>query len=457
MAPHPVLIRSSIIAALGGLLFGFDAAVLSGGIGDIKALYELSDAREGFTMASALLATAAGAFLVGRPADVFGRRLMMYVLAVLFLISAIGCAFAWDWYSLLAFRMIGGLGIGGASVIAPMYIAEISPAHLRGRLTALAQFNIVLGILLAYLSNYLISLGNFGDIEWRVMLGVEAVPAMMYLALLGLTPRSPRWLIAKSRDDEARITLQKLGAVDTASLDEEMDSIRESIRSEHHNLNEPFITRRYRVPIMLAVVIAMFNQLSGINAVIYYAPKIFQSAGLGEQASLLSSVGIGFVNLIVTMAAIAVIDKFGRRKLMIVGSIGYILSLSAIAWAFYTQGSITDGERAFSSIGSNTVLIGLIAFIAAHAFGQGAVIWVFLSEIFPTPVRARGQALGTLTHWVMAAAISQTFPMIADRSGGHVFTFYAAMMVLQLVWVLTMMPETKGVPLEKINEKLRIE
>ncbi|MFG0257241.1 MAG: sugar porter family MFS transporter [Phycisphaerales bacterium JB043] len=457
MTTNVYLVRSSIIAALGGLLFGFDTAVISGTIDTLEELFALSPAEKGFTTASALIGTIIGAIAVGRPADVWGRRAMMFVLAVLFLVSAIGCALAWDWYSLLAFRVLGGLGIGGASVVAPMYIAEISPAHMRGRLVALAQFNIVLGILLAFLSNYLVALAGLGDTQWRVMFGVEALPALAYLLLLVVAPRSPRWLVGVGQDDSARATLARLGTQE-GEIDDQLETLRDAIRTEKHNLREPFFRGRYRVPITLAIVIAMFNQLSGINAVLYYAPTIFKSAGLGEQSALLNSVGIGLVNLVTTMAAIAVIDLIGRKKLMLVGSIGYILSLSAIAWAFYTQGSTTaEGEQTFSSLGSSTVLVGLVAFIAAHAFGQGAVIWVFLSEIFPTPVRARGQALGSLTHWVMAAAISQTFPMIAAQSGGHIFTFYALMMVLQLVWVVFWMPETRGVSLEKMHERLGIE
>lgn len=452
------LVRSSVVAALGGLLFGFDTAVISGTVEDLVEQFSLSPAQQGFTVASALIGTILGAMAIGKPADIFGRRTTMFVLASLFFISAVGCAVAWDWWSLLFFRALGGLGIGGASVVAPMYIAEISPAEVRGRLVALAQFNIVLGLLLAYVSNYFVAMGGFEDNQWRWMFGVEAAPAALYFALLFLTPRSPRWLVAVGRDDEARTTLTMLGTDEGHAVDRELSDIRDSLAREQHNLKEPFFQSRYRVPILLAIAIAMFNQLSGINAVLYYAPSIFRSAGFEENAALLNSVGIGLVNLVVTMAAIAVIDQFGRKRLMVVGSIGYIVSLSAIAWAFYTQSGRTEaGEQTFTALGTSTVMVGLVAFIAAHAFGQGAVIWVFLSEIFPTQVRARGQALGSFTHWVMAAAISQTFPMIAEKSGGHVFTFYAAMMVVQLLWVLRVMPETKGVPLEQIEARLGVQ
>lgn len=455
MASRAFLLRSSTVAALGGLLFGFDAAVISGTVDDLVVQFDLSSAQEGFTVACALIGTIVGAAAIGKPSDVFGRRAMMFVLALLFLVSAIGCALAWDWTSLLVFRAIGGLGIGGASVVAPMYIAEIAPSQMRGRLVALAQFNIVLGLLLAYVSNYIVAQFEIGEAQWRWMFGVEAAPALLYFGLLFLTPRSPRWLVAKGRTEEARTVLARLGTDDDEAVDAELASIEHSLKRERDNLKERFFQAAHSAPIMLAIAIAMFNQLSGINAVLYYAPSIFKSAGFEENAALLNSAGIGLVNLIVTMVAITMIDWAGRKRLMIVGSIGYIVSLAAIAWAFYTQGFKNDlGEQAFSTLGAWTVFAGLVAFIAAHAFGQGAVIWVFLSEIFPTQVRARGQALGCFTHWVMAAIISQTFPMIAESSGGHVFTFYALMMVLQLVWVLRVMPETRGVPLEELGRRI---
>jgi sugar porter (SP) family MFS transporter len=374
---------------------------------------------------------------------------VQFAIAVLYFVSAVGSAFAWDWISFLCFRFIGGIGVGGASVLSPMYIAEISPARLRGRLVAVAQFNIVLGILLAFFSNYLLALLDLGASEWRWMFGVEAFPAAAFGLLLFLTPESPRWLVARGRVDEARSVLTRL-STDTGGVEQEVRSIQASLDLEHHSLREPLFQQAYRGPILLAVAIAAFNQLSGINALMYYAPAIFRMAGAGPGAALLQSVIVGGTNLVFTMAAMAVIDHFGRRRLMLVGSIGYILSLATTAWAFYRYGT------AFSAAGSRIVLGGLLVFIASHAFGQGAVIWVFISEIFPNRVRARGQALGSFTHWLMAAVISWTFPMIAAASGGHAFAFYAAMMVLQLVWVLRVMPETKGVPLEEIQKQLGI-
>lgn len=448
------VLACSAVAALGGLLFGFDTAVISGTTEALVAEFNLSPAGKGFTVASALIGTIIGSIAVGRPADIWGRRRVMFLLATLYFVSAVGSALAWNWGSLLAFRIFGGLGVGGASVVAPMYIAEIAPARLRGRLVALAQFNIVLGILLAFLSNYLVSLFDLGDFEWRWMFGVEALPAFAYFLLLFAVPMSPRWLIARGRLDEARAVIEKLGAGLEESVDAFIARVRASLEREHHSLNEPFFQRQYARPILLAVAIAAFNQLSGINAILYYAPAIFKSAGVGESAALLNSVGLGAVNLVVTMLALAVIDHFGRRRLMIVGSIGYIISLSATAWVFYTQGSIAEGAAESGGTAGVLVLISLFVFIASHAFGQGAVIWVFISEVFPNQLRARGQALGTFTHWVMAAAISQTFPMIAEASGGHVFAFYALCMVGQLVWVLLVMPETKGISLEEIQHKM---
>lgn len=444
------LLTAAIIAALGGLLFGFDTAVISGTTAQLRDIYQLSSAGLGFTVASALIGTIFGALLAGKPADDMGRRAVLILIAVLYFLSAIGSALAWDWYSFLFFRFLGGLGVGGASVVSPMYIAEVSPARYRGRLVAITQFNIVLGILLAYFSNFLISRVGLGGEEWRWMFGVEAIPAAAFFGLMFLTPSSPRWLVAQDRSEEAHAVLEKLGT-DTGSVAEEIQEIQASLALERHSLHEPLLQKTYLQPIMLAVAIAVFNQLSGINALMYYAPQIFRMAGAGQDSALLQAVAVGGTNLIFTMAALAVIDHFGRRKLMIVGSIGYIVSLASTAWAFYTFG--TD----FNSFGSAVVLASLLVFIASHAFGQGAVIWVFLSEIFPNRVRARGQALGSFTHWFMAALISWTFPIVADVSGGHTFAFYSAMMVLQLVWVLRVMPETKGVPLEEIQKRFGIE
>ncbi len=453
------LLSSTIIAAMGGLLFGFDTAVISGTTDALTRVYRLNEPwlgieRDGlwlgFTVASALIGTVLGALAVGRPADRWGRRTALVWMAVFYFVSAVGSALAWDWASFLFFRWLGGLAVGGASVVSPMYIAEISPAAWRGRLVAVQQFNIVLGILLAFLSNFIVAQLDLGETAWRWMFGVEAFPAAAFFFLLFATPHSPRWLVAKGRNEEAREVFARLGT-DAGSIDEEIRVIQESLALDHHNLTEPLFQPTYRVPILLAVTIAMFNQLSGINALMYYTPHIFRMAGVGERAALLNAVVIGFTNLLFTMLALTVIDRFGRRVLMLVGSIGYIVSLAATSWAFYTYGA------AFTKTGGIIVLVSLMVFIASHAFGQGAVIWVFLSEIFPNRVRARGAALGSFTLWVMNALISWTFPVFAGISGWMVFAFYAAMMVLQLVWVILWMPETKDVPLEQIQKRLHIE
>jgi SP family xylose:H+ symportor-like MFS transporter len=444
-----VLFSSALIAALGGFLFGFDTAVISGATDRLKDIFELSSFALGFTVASAIIGTVIGAIFAGKPADKFGRRNTLFILALLYLISALGSALAWDWYSFLTFRLIGGLGVGASSVVAPMYIAEISPASIRGRLVALTQFNIVFGMLIAYFSNYFISTFDLGMMDWRWMLGVEAIPAAIFFMLLFTIPFSPRWLISQGRTDEAIAVLKKVGT-DHDDIQSEVSEIKSSLDSKNQGTQEPFFNRKYFKPISLAVMIAIFNQLSGINAVLYYAPHIFKMAGAGDGSSLLQSVAIGGTFTIFTMAALLVIDKFGRKNLMIVGSVGYIVSLGVTAWAFYTYG--TD----FDEMGGLVVLVSLLVFIAAHAFGQGTVIWVFITEIFPNRVRARGQALGSFTHWFMTAVISWTFPVIAEISGGHTFAFYALCMVGQLLWVLFVMPETKGVTLEQIQKRMGI-
>ena len=449
MTTHGFLLRSTVVAALGGLLFGFDTAVISGTTDALRKVFELSSQQLGFTVASALIGTILGAIAVGRPADMVGRRTTLVIMAVLYFVSAVGSAFPWDWYSFLMFRFIGGLAVGGASVVSPMYIAEISPARLRGRLVAVQQFNIVLGILLAFFSNYLLAGMDLGNVTWRWMFGVEAFPAAVFFFLLFSIPRSPRWLVAKGHVEEASHVLALLGT-DAGDVQQEIDAIRQSLATEHDSLQEPFLRRKYAKPILLAVLIALFNQLSGINAVLYYAPQVFQMAGASEGSALMQTMAVGGTNLIVTMLAMTVIDYFGRKALMLVGSIGYIVSLGTVAWAFYTYGA------EFTATGNTIVLGALVLFIASHAFGQGAVIWVFISEIFPNRARARGQALGSFTHWFMCALVSWTFPVIADISGGHAFAFFAAMMVLQLLWVIFIMPETKGIPLEKIQLRLGI-
>ena len=449
------LIWASLVAALGGLLFGFDTAVISGAEGALRNIYDPTYQRlssffgtpafwHGTLVASALVGTIIGSLAFAKPADRYGRRPMLMTMGILYLVSALGSAVAWNAESFTIFRLIGGLGVGGASVIAPMYVAEIAPANMRGRLVAMVQLNIVLGILVAYLSNFIIASYELGNVEWRWMFGVEAVPALAFTLLLFTNPRSPRWLVAQGRDDEAKDVLQMIGG-DKFDISDELNAIRTSLVETRHHLTEKFFQRKYLTPILLAIAIAAFNQLSGINALIYYTRRIFEMAGASGTSALLQSIIIGGVNLTMTAVALTVIDKLGRKKLMLVGSIGYILSLGATAIAFYTD---TTGP---------VVLASLIVFIASHAFGQGAVIWVFIGEIFPNNIRARGQSLGSFVHWIMAAIISLTFPMIAEVSGANIFAFYALCMIGQLLWVIFVMPETKGIPLEEMNKKLGID
>ena len=449
MKSRPTLILSAVVAALGGFLFGFDTAVISGTTHWLEDFFQLSKATLGFTVASAIIGTVAGSLIVGKPADVIGRRNVLYILALLYLLSALGSAMANNWTMFLIYRFLGGIAVGGSSVVAPMYIAEITPARLRGRMVAIVQANVVTGMLIAYLSNYFIASLELGLVEWRWMFGVEAIPAFLFFVLLFFIPLSPRWLMAKGREQEAAGVLEKCGT-DNGSVEEEISEIRASLDMESDHRKEWFFSVKYMKPILLAMAIAVFNQLSGINAVLYYAPHIFRMAGAGSNSALLQSVAIGGTFVVFTMLALSIIDRFGRKKLMIIGSLGYIISLAVTAWAFYTYGT------EFSQAGGKVVLISILIFVASHSFGQGTVIWVFISEVFPNRVRAKGQALGSFTHWIMAAAISWTFPIIADISGGHTFAFYAICMVGQLIWVIFVMPETKGLSLEEIQKRMGI-
>ena len=431
---------STVVAALGGLLFGFDTAVISGTTTALEEVFTLDASLLGFTVASALIGTIIGAFTVGGPADRFGRKRVLIVLAVFYFVSALGSALAGSWIPFLLFRLLGGLAVGGASVVAPMYIAEIAPADRRGRLVAVNQLNIVAGILLAFFSNYLVAQAVNEAVAWRWMFGVEAIPAALFFALLFFIPFSPRWLVKRGREGEARDVLERLGVAD---VERELSEIVASLQAKNQRENERLFQSSYSLPILLVIGIAMFNQLSGINALMYYAPQIFEMAGAGTDAALLQSVAVGGTNLLFTILALFIIDRLGRRFLMLVGSVGTAISLAVVAWQFYVGISSPA-----------LVLAGLLGFIAFFAVSQGAVIWVFISEIFPNRVRSKGQALGTFTHWFMAAAVSWTFPIVAEASGGHAFAFFSAMMVLQLVFVLKAMPETKGLSLEELEVKL---
>ncbi len=439
---NAALIKSAIVAALGGLLFGFDTAVISGATRALTEAYGLSPGYLGVTVSSALWGTILGAMLAGIPADRYGRRASLLVMAALYLVSALGCAFAWSWWALVFFRIVGGLGVGGSSVLGPMYIAEIAPARWRGRLVALFQFNIVSGILLAYLSNYLVGLAGFGAAEWRWKLGISAVPALLFLLMVFTIPESPRWLIKRGRIDEGRDVLRITGETDYA---QEVERIRESVAVEAHPTGGHLFAHKYRFPIFLAVSIGMFNQLSGINAILYYLNDIFERAGFSKVSGDLQAVAVGATNLLFTIVAMSLIDKLGRKKLLLIGAAGTAVCLAGVATVFLTN----------SNYGLLVWL--LVAFIGFFAFSQGAVIWVYLSEVFPTRVRAKGQSLGSFTHWFMNAIISGVFPAIAAISGGIPFAFFAGMMVVQFFVVLSFYPETKGVSLEQMQKQLGIE
>ncbi len=394
----------------------------------------------GITVSSALIGTIVGAMFAGIPGDAFGRRDSLRIMAVLYIVSSLGCAFAWNWPVLVFFRFIGGLGIGGSSVLGPMYIAEIAPANWRGRLVGVFQFNVVTGILLAYLSNFLVGLGHFSiDAEWRWKLGVAAAPAALFLALLFIIPRSPRWLVKKRRVAEARDVLRETGE---QNYEQELQEIVTSIDAEHGHADEPLFQRKYSFPIFLAIAVGMFNQLSGINAVLYYLNDIFAFAGFSKVSGDLQAVAVGFTNLLFTVIAMSVIDKLGRKKLLLVGAVGTAACLAGVA-------------AIFSMKRHQDLLVWLlVGFIASFAFSQGAVIWVYLSEVFPSRVRAKGQSLGSLTHWLMNAAISFAFPTLAAWSRSIPFMFFSAMMVLQFVVVLLAFPETKGLSLEEMQRRL---
>ncbi|MGC8760131.1 MAG: sugar porter family MFS transporter [Bryobacteraceae bacterium] len=442
MRLNTTLVKSTVVAALGGLLFGFDTAVIAGATSALQRLFALSPAMLGLTVASALYGTILGAMFAGIPGDRWGRRASLRVLAVLYLVSALGCALAWNWASFVASRFLCGLAIGGSSVLGPMYIAEIAPARWRGRLVGFFQFNIVFGILLAYFSNYLVGLAGFGDAEWRWKLGVAAAPAALFLLMLYTIPETPRWLAKKQRVDEAGEVLRLNGEPDWQKA---LTEIVASLDAEHGHADEPLFQPKYLKLMLIAIAIGMFNQLSGINAILYYLNDIFARAGFDKVSSDLQAVAVGFTNLVSTIIAMSVIDRIGRRSMLLVGSVGCAASLAGVAWIFSTQAH------------QHLLVWLLVSFIAFFAFSQGAVIWVYLSEIFPTRVRAKGQSLGSFTHWAMNALISGIFPVIAAESGAAPFVLFAAMMVAQFFVVLLFFPETKGHTLEEMQHRLGID
>jgi MFS transporter, SP family, arabinose:H+ symporter len=435
----------SITSALAGFLFGFDTVVISGAEQKIQALWGLSAVLHGLVMGSALYGTVLGSLVGGWPTDRFGRTRTLLFIGILYIISALGCAFANGAAIFAAARFIGGLGIGISTVAAPLYISEIAPPAYRGRLAGMFQFNIVFGIVIAFASNAIIAKAG-GDNGWRWMLGVAALPSLIYTAMCFGLPESPRWLIGRKGDRQAGLRVLHLIEPDLPPerLEAHADEIAAASSSEK-TAAAGFWSWRLRIPILLAFLIAFFNQLSGINAVLYFAPRIFELTGLGEKAALLQSVGIGVTNLIFTFVGLWLIDRLGRRTLLYIGSVGYIVSLGLTAWAFFS-GHVT------------IVPACIFAFIAAHAIGQGTVIWVFISEIFPNRHRAEGQAFGSFTHWIFAALLTTFFPkMVVSFAPGYVFLFFCGMMVLQLVWVKLMVPETRGISLEQMQHKLGIE
>ncbi|NQU88044.1 MAG: sugar porter family MFS transporter [Mariniphaga sp.] len=432
------LYKSSLVAALAGFLFGFDTVVISGAEQTIQSIWNLNSTLHGLAISMALWGTVIGAMIGGIPTEKFGRRKTLLGIGILYLLSALGSAFAPEVYSFMFFRFIGGVGVGISTIAAPLFISEISPPKYRGRLTGMFQFNIVFGILVAYMSNAL--LGGIENNAWRWMLGVEALPALLYVIFSIGLPESPRWLIIHNKDRIAALNVFK--KINTSASEKELNTLVSEVEASVvvPGSKSGFFTKSMLKPILLAFFIAFFNQLSGINAILYFAPRIFEMTGLGEQTALLQSIGIGVINLVFTLIGLRLIDKLGRRTLLYYGSFGYIASLGLCAWAFYTEHF-------------GIVPFCIFAFIAAHAIGQGAVIWVFISEIFPNRHRAAGQTLGSFTHWFFAASLTLVFPLMADAlSPSVIFGIFCFMMILQLVWVKLMVPETKGTSLEDIEK-----
>ncbi|WP_114207981.1 sugar porter family MFS transporter [Acidisarcina polymorpha] len=442
MKMNRYLLKGTAVGALGGLLFGFDTAVIAGATHQLTEVYSLTPSQLGLTVAIALVGTVIGAMSAGAIGQKFGGRDTLRVMAVLYVISALGSGFAWSWYALLAARFIGGLGIGGSSVLGPVYIAELAPAKWRGRLVGMFQVNIVIGILLAYFSNFVIAQLHLGATQWRWQLGIAALPAVLFLIMLFGIPRSSRWLVTQDRVDEARLVLELMGSPNSEA---ELKEIVDSIHLERAHKSEPLFSWKYRKPIFLAASIGMFNQLSGINAILYYLNDIFAAAGFSRMSGDLQAVAIGAMNLVATLIAMTVIDRLGRRTLLLVGSVGTAICLAGVSAVFFTNSH-------------HELLVWLlVGFIAFFAFSQGAVIWVYISEVFPTKVRSKGQSLGSSSHWIMNAAIAYTFPLLAKSSGAYPFVFFSAMMVLQFFVVLFAYPETKGVTLEQLQHQLGIE
>jgi SP family arabinose:H+ symporter-like MFS transporter len=433
------LAKATVVGALGGLLFGFDTAVIAGTTQQLTEIFHLTPTTLGLTVFIGLVGTVIGALCSGVLGQKIGGREALRVMAILYTISAIGCAFAWDWNVLMVARFIGGLGIGGSSVLGPVYIAELAPAKWRGRLVGLFQINIVVGILLAYLSNYIITTQNLGAMQWRWEFGVAIVPSILFLVMLYGIPRSSRWLVTTNQTAEARQVLELMGSPNSEA---ELQEIMDSIHLERGSQQEPLFKGRYGKPIFLAISVGLFNQLSGINAILYYSNYIFASAGFSSRSSALQTVGVGLVNLLATLLGMSLIDKLGRKTLLLIGAIGMTFALLGVALIFYMHAH-------------QALLVWLLVmFILFFAISQGSVIWVYIAEVFPSRVRSKGQSVGSSSHWIMNALIAGAFPYIAARSQATPFAFFAAMMLLQFFVVLFLYPETKGRSLEQIQIQL---
>lgn len=442
MAINSFVVKSTIVGALGGLLFGFDTAVISGTTSALTTTYHLTPTMLGVTVSSALVGTVVGAIGSGIPGQKFGRRDSLRAMALFYVISALGCAFAWSWSSLLFFRFIGGLGIGGSSVLGPMYIAEIAPPKWRGRLVGCFQINIVVGILLAYASNAVIGAMHLGINDWRWMLGVSGIPAVGFLLMLFFIPRSPRWLVTQSRLDES---LRVLVLTGVEQAKEELDEIVASVHLELTGKKEKLFQRKYKMPVIVAITMGASCQLSGINAILYYLNDIFALAGASKVSGDLQAVAVGAMNLVATLLAMSVIDKFGRKKLLMTGTAGLAVVLGLVAAVFMTGKHL------------HWLVWLLLLYIALFAISQGAVVWVYISEVFPNRVRSKGQSLGSSSHWIFNALISLVFPIMAKSSGAYPFIFFAVMMVLDFFLVWFYYPETTGVSLEKLEHRLGVD
>jgi SP family arabinose:H+ symporter-like MFS transporter len=435
------LLKATVVGALGGLLFGFDTAVIAGTTEQLSQVFHLTPWTLGLTVSIGLAGTILGAMTCGELGQKLGGREALRIMAMLYLVSAIGCAFAWNWDALMVSRFVGGIGIGGSSVLGPVYIAELAPAKWRGRMVGMFQINIVVGILLAYLSNFIIVTRHLGALQWRWEFGIAIIPSVLFLVMLYGIPRSSRWLVTTNQTDEALEVLRLMGSPNS---EEELKEIIASVHLERGTKEEPVFSRKYSKPIFLAIAIGLFNQLSGINALLYYSNSIFASAGFSSDSAALQTVGVGLVNLLATFLGMALIDKLGRKTLLLIGSVGMVVSLAGVAEVFFTNTH------------QGMLVWCFMTFIVFFAISQGSVIWVYIAEVFPSRVRSKGQSIGCSSHWIMNAIIAGTFPLIAAKSHALPFVFFAVMMAVQFIVVLFLFPETKERTLEQIQASFGI-